>query len=334
MPFPERLPTRADQALKTVFRYVSAVNQSRAKVVLDPAYELLANRMIDGVPLSKELRERQFEADLYPDYRKLSEKLRYNIDDWDFSDAKPQLLTPRQTELMETFATGESSFSTAAGFLERFKRSEELVGFFGIWYVEELNHHRGFHRYLERMGRGWNQDRRDEVQGVDFRPYAEDQDEIAAANMYQELAAYLVYRSFSSQCQDPFLARMTDRFAKDELRHYKFYESVLARRIQKDPPFRKIVLKHFLKATSPMNQVSGSAKTALGHIMRTAFFVRRAEYDFMLKRCEFLFGATLEPFFTFFYKGHLPPCEQCREEIFLCGCETFDPPPSRAEARA
>ncbi len=153
--------------------------------------------------------------------------------------------------------------------------------------------------------------------------------------MYQELAAYLVYRSFASQCTDPFLAKMVDRFAKDELRHYKFYETVLARRIQRDPPFRKIVLKHFLKATSPMNQVSGSAKTALGHIMRTAFFVRRREFDFMLKRCEFLFGASLEEYFTFFYKGHLQACAQCEEEVFLCGCEQFDPAtaqPSRAAA--
>ena len=57
--------------------------------------------------------------------------------------------------------------------------------------------------------------------------------------------------------RDPFLAAMLQQFAKDELRHYKLYQQFVARRIQRDPKFRRVVLKVFLKATSPLNQVSG-----------------------------------------------------------------------------
>src|SRR4029078_1127206 len=94
-----------------------------------------------------------------------------------------------------------------------------------------------------------------DVAAVEFLDYANDPREVAACNMYQELVGYLVYRSFGKQANDPFLAAMLKQFAKDELRHYKFYQQCVARRIQRDPAFRKTVLKVFLKATSPFNQV-------------------------------------------------------------------------------
>jgi hypothetical protein len=314
-----------ERSFKKALRYVSSVNQSRLKVVLDPIYEAAAASMLRGVSPSQELLEKRFEDNLYFKYKQTSSKVAWSIDDFDFDEARPDLLNERQRRIVHSFAMGETSgFTVGAGFLSSFRNLPELGSFFGIWFTEELNHYWGYHRYLERMGEGWQLEKKQAVTGVDFLDYAEDPYEVAAANMYQELIAFCVYSSFARQAKDPFLAKMVMTFAKDELRHYKFYELVTAREIQRRPEFRKVVLKHFLKATTPMNQVSGGPKNVVDHLSLAAFYFRKREFDFLLKKNAYLFGDTFEKPFEFFYRRHIAPCSACGVEVFRCECEALE----------
>jgi hypothetical protein len=308
-------------------RFVSAINQSRAKLVLDPIYYAVASSLVrDSTPCSRQLLEKDLRDNLYLKYRSQSRKLDYWIEDWDFSSARPELLTARQRAMMHTVALGETSgAAVAASFLKAFRTNPELAAFFGTWFVEELNHFLGYHLYLDRMGEAWPVERARDVAAVEFLDYAKDPREVAACNMYQELVGYLVYRSFGKQARDPFLARMLTRFAKDELRHYKFYQDVVAREIQRDPRFRKTVLKVFLKATSPINQVCDGPLDFIAHLKRGVFWFRKPELDFFLDQVEYLLGTRLESFFQWVFKGHAPPCETCAKELYLCACEVFEP---------
>src|SRR6185436_19552642 len=273
-----------EDSFKTLSRWAYAFNQGRAKVVLDPIYASVAAALtFEDVPLSKALREHVYADDLHAGYRHSSRKTQYFVEDWDFSEANPQLLSPRQRKMLHTAALGETSGTAVSdGFLRAFRTSDELAAFFGIWFVEEWNHYFGFHRYLERMNEAWPAEKRTKVAAVEFRPYADDADEIAACNMYQELIGYLIYRSWGRQCQDPFLAKLLAQFSKDECRHYKFYQSYVARKIKADPSFRRTVLKVFLKATTPFNQVSGGANETIFHLQMGAFFFRKPELTYFL----------------------------------------------------
>jgi hypothetical protein len=315
------------KTLRTAGTYLFALNQSRAQVVLDPIYELVAARMLRGdAPLHPSLREKKYGDVLFLDYRAQSRKLAYWIEDWDFGAARPELLTPNQRAMMHTVTLGETSGAAVGdGFLRAFRTIPDLAAFFGVWFTEELNHFMGYHLYLERMNEAWPEARALAVAAVEFRPYADDPMEIAAANMYQELVGYLIYRSFAKQARDPFLARMLDQFAKDELRHYKYYQAVVARHLQAEPGFRRQVLKTFLKATSPFNQVSGGTKQVLEHLQRGIFYFRKAEFDFFLDQVEFLLGQRFESFFAFYFRGNAPPCGTCGQELFQCACEDFEP---------
>jgi hypothetical protein len=315
-----------EQAFRSAARLVYAFNQSPAKVVFDPIYFNVARALMRGnIPLSKKLKERKFPPNLFLAYRSQSRKLEYHIEDWDFSQARPDLLTKRQRDMMHTVALGETSGAAVAdGFLRAFRTNPELAAFFGTWFVEELNHFIGYHYYLERMGEAWPEERGLAVAKVEFIPYADDPMEVAACNMYQELVGYLIYRSFATQVKDTFLSEMLDRFAKDELRHYKFYQNVVVREIQKNPDFRSVVLKVFLKATSPFNQVSGGPLQVLEHLKKGVFYFRKPEFEYFLDQVEFLLGTRLEEFFTWFFKGHIPPCPGCQQETYLCGCKNFE----------
>jgi hypothetical protein len=321
-----------ENALKAVARIAYAVNQTSAKSVLDPVYTGAAAVLLKGdPPLSPRLLSQEIPDDLYAQYRANSRRCQYFIEDWDFAGARPELLTARQRKMIHTAALGETSGTTVSdGFLRAFRTDHELAAFFGTWYVEELNHFFGFHRYLERMREAWPKEKTVGVSAVEFKPYADDPYEIAACNMYQELIGYLVYRSFGKQAKDPFLAELLKQFAKDELRHFKFYQSVVARRVKRDPRFRRVVLKVFLKATTPFNQISGGVRATIGHLQAGAFYFRKPELEFFLDQLEFLLGARMEEFFTWFFRGQIEPCGECGQEVIACGCEQFE----RAEAPA
>lgn len=320
----EKLADTAERTFKTAVRYVSAVNQSRAAVVLDPMYETIAAAVLTRVPISNELRSETIDPDLFPKYAQNYKKTQWSVDDLDFSQARPELLTERQRQLIHIFAGGESTFTAAASFLHAFRNHTELNSFFALWLLEEFNHHHTFHRYLARMGEGWTEQRRHKVTDVAFRPYGEDAMEVAAANMYQELAAYLVYRSYARQLKDPWFARLMNTIAKDELRHYKFYEAVVAREIQRNPGFRKVALKHFFKATTPVHQISDSPSAFVDFLFATSFYFRKPEFDFMMRQTEYLFGDSLEGLFAWFFRKHLAPCTHCQTEVFRCNCETYE----------
>src|SRR5690349_2131707 len=211
----------ADKAFRSVAKYAYAFNQSRAKVLMDPLYLAVSRGLLKGdVPLHPRLVSTKFPDNLYLVYRAQSRKLQYFVEDWDWDQARPDLLTPRQRQMMHTVALGETSGSAVAdGFLRAFRTNPELAAFFGTWFTEELNHFIGYHLYLKKMNEAWPAERGLEVAEVEFLPYADDPMEIAAANMYQELVGFLVYRSFSRQVKDPFLAKMLAQFAKDECRH-------------------------------------------------------------------------------------------------------------------
>src|SRR5688572_1055467 len=138
----------AERSLKGALRVVSAVNQSRLKIVLDPIYESAAALMLRGVPVSQALRDDVFEENAFFKYDEAHRKTRYSVHDWDFRDARPELLTDRERRILHSFATGETSgFAVGAGFLRAFRNDPELGSFFGVWFTEELNHYWGFHHY-------------------------------------------------------------------------------------------------------------------------------------------------------------------------------------------
>ncbi len=315
-----------EKSLRHAALYAFAFNQSRARVVFDPMYLGVAKGLLRKVKPSRELMERKLPENLYFAYREQNRKLQYYIEDWDFTQAKPELLTARQRELMHTVALGETSGAAVGdGFLRSFRTEPELAAFFGTWFVEELNHFLGYHYYIEIMGERWPEQKGLDVAKVEFEPYSDDPMEVAACNMYQELVGYLIYRQFGKQVRDPFLAKMLTQFAKDELRHYKFYQNVVVRKIQQDPGFRGVVLKTFLKATSPFNQVSGGPTKVIEHLKKGSWYFRKAEYDFMLDQVEFLVGDRLEDFFQWFFKGLLPDCELCSKQPYQCECENLEP---------
>src|SRR5689334_15823158 len=97
------LRTLAEDTFKSVARWAYALNQGPAKVVLDPLYTSAALALtFEDVPLSKALAEHQYADDMYPQYRRTSRKLQYFVEDWDFSSAKPELLTQRQRLMLHT----------------------------------------------------------------------------------------------------------------------------------------------------------------------------------------------------------------------------------------
>lgn len=321
-----RLPASADKAFRKTAMWAYAFNQSRAKVVMDPMYLAVAKYILPAkTPLSAKLQAEKFEPNLFLPYRAASRKVQYFVEDWDWSQAKPELLTPRQRQMMHTVALGETSGSAVAdSFLRSFRTHPELAAFFGVWFTEELNHFMAYHLYLTKMNETWPAERGLEVAEVSFLNYADDPMEVAAANMYQELVGFLVYRSFGKQVKDPFLAKMLAQFAKDECRHFRFYQDIVARHIQKNPDFRHNVLRVFLKATSPYNQVSGNASNVLDHLAMGAFYFRKTEYEYFLKENEYLFGTNLREFWDWFFHGVVEPCSFCSKEPHECGCEHFE----------
>jgi hypothetical protein len=316
--------------LETLFRrsamWAYALNQSRAKVLMDPIYLATAKVLLRGTNLpSTKLMTEEFAPNLYLPYRALSRKLAYWIEDWDFTQARPDLLTPRQRQMMHTVALGETSGSAVAdGFLRSFRTNPELAAFFGTWFVEELNHFMGYHLYLRSMGEPWPAARGLEVAETEVLAYADDPMEVAACNMYQELLGFLVYRSFAKQVKDPFLSKMLAQFAKDECRHFRFYQDVVARHLKENPSFRPVVLKVFLKATSPYNQVSGSAANVLDHLAMGAFYFRKPEFEYFLGENEYLLGTDLRSFWDWYFQGVIEPCAFCKEEVHRCACEHYE----------
>lgn len=303
-----------------------ALNQSRAKVVMDPIYLAVAKRLLRGTSgPSAKLMSEQFPQNLYVPYRAQSRRLQYFIEDWDWSQAQPELLTPRQRQMMHTVALGETSGAAVSdGFLRAFRTNPELAAFFGTWFTEELNHFVGYHMYLRQMGEPWPAARGLEVAEVEVIPYADDPMEIAACNMYQELLGFLIYRSFSRQVKDPFLGKMLAQFAKDECRHFRFYQDVVARHLQETPAFRAVVLKVFLKATSPYNQISGGPANVLDHLQMGTFYFRKREYEYFLRQNEYLFGTDLRSFWDWYFRGVAEPCAFCDRELIECDCEHFE----------
>jgi hypothetical protein len=324
----EAAPDRGwlDRSFRWTAQWAYALNQSRAKVVMDPLYLGMSRWLLRRTRgPSAQLMRRTFAPNLFLQYRTQSRRLQYFIEDWDFAQARPELLTPRQRQMMHTVALGETSGAAVSdGFLRAFRTNPELAAFFGTWFTEELNHFIGYHLYLSQMGEAWPSDRGLQVAEVDFIPYAEDPMEVAACNMYQELLGFLVYRAFARQVKDPFLSGMLMQFAKDECRHFRFYQDVVARHLQKHPEFREVVLKTFLKGTSPYNQVSGGASNVIDHLTMGAFYFRKAEFEYFLGQVEFLLGTPLREFWDWFFAGLADPCTFCQQELHRCGCEHYE----------
>src|SRR5580765_2473937 len=128
--------------LEKLFRrsamWAYAINQSRAKAVMDPIYLAVAKRLLRGTSTpSAKLQAERFPSNLYFPYRAQSRKLQYFIEDWDWSEARPELLTQRQRQMMHTVALGETSGSAVSdGFLRAFRTQPELAAFFGTWFTE------------------------------------------------------------------------------------------------------------------------------------------------------------------------------------------------------
>jgi hypothetical protein len=105
---------------------------------------------------------------------------------------------------------------------------------------------------------------------------------------------------------------------------------VVARHIQREPRFRRTVLKVILKAVSPFNQVSGGPRQVIQHLERGIFYFRKPEYEFFLDQVEYLLGTRLDEFFGWYFQKNAPPCHRCGEELYRCGCERYEELPAGA----
>ena len=94
------------------------------------------------------------------------------------------------------------------------------------------------------------------------------------------------------------------------------------------------VRDHMMIAHSFTGEVFGPAQRLHGATMVVDVEFRRPELDFMLKQNRYLFGASFEELFTFFYRRHVPPCPGCDREVFLCACPSFEADTDAPAARA
>src|SRR6185295_13555309 len=92
----------------------------------------------------------------------------------------------------------------------------------------------------------------------------------------------------------------------------------------KDPSFRAVVLKVFLKATSPYNQISGSAANVLDHLAMGAFYFRKREFEYFLGENEYLLGTDLRSFWDWYFQDVAPPCTFCEEQLHRCSCKHYE----------
>ena len=192
---------------------------------------------------------------------------RVEIDDLDWDLARKHGLTDREVESLKFFADIESQ--TVYYFLEVAKlqvaRDPELLTFLTMWNYEEYFHSHAITRLMQECGVKIETatERSTKVrEGARFKAKFEDfmQQLIAKAmpkrfvslwmfwGALQECLTMQAYEEMIRQTQNPVLAEMFRRIAKQERRHFAYYFNQARDRLKDNPQnqrFCRFIARHF-----------------------------------------------------------------------------------------
>ena len=157
----------------------------------------------------------------------------------DIAKIDPSLVTPAQVEAISTAMLVESDLPVYMMELLRSLRPYQyLASFIPIWGEEEVKHFLILKLALQRLGVDPRQlDRMiAETRASTWNPpptYSPAM--VTAYTTVQEQLTTLFYDGVAARCQDPVLARIMRRIAKDERRHFAYYRKVTKALIADDP---------------------------------------------------------------------------------------------------
>jgi hypothetical protein len=135
----------------------------------------------------------------------------------------------------------------AANLIEFFAGDDEIASWLkDYWLPEELQHGRALRRYVEAAWPDfpWSAVREGFIE--EFRPFCDEALEAArslemASRCVVEMGTASFYRGLSRASPDPVLAAVTDRIARDEVRHYKHFYRFFRRYRAAERPGRSAV---------------------------------------------------------------------------------------------
>jgi hypothetical protein len=113
--------------------------------------------------------------------------------------------------------------------IEFFAGDDEIAAWLeNYWLPEELQHGKALRRYVEAAWPDFPWDGARAAFVEEFRPFCDEALEAApslemASRCVVEMGTASFYRSLSRASPDPVLAAVTDRIARDEVRHYKHF---------------------------------------------------------------------------------------------------------------
>jgi rubrerythrin len=116
-----------------------------------------------------------------------------------------------------------------ANLIEFFAGDDEIASWLDDrWLPEELQHGKALRRYVETAWPDFPWDAVREAFVEEFRPFCDEALESArslemASRCVVEMGTASFYRGLSRASPEPVLATVTDRIAKDEVRHYKHF---------------------------------------------------------------------------------------------------------------
>jgi hypothetical protein len=134
-----------------------------------------------------------------------------------------------------------------ANLIEFFADDDEISSWLeDYWLPEELQHGKALRRYVETAWPDFPWDPVREAFVEEFRPFCDEAIETArsremASRCVVEMGTASFYRSLSRASPDPVLAAVTDRIARDEVRHYKHFYRFFRKYREAERPGRSAV---------------------------------------------------------------------------------------------
>jgi rubrerythrin len=192
---------------------------------------------------------------------------RVEIEDLDWKLAKQHGLAPREVEVLQHFADIESQ--TVYYFLEVAKlevvRDPELLTFLTMWNYEEYFHSHAITRLMQECGVTVENstDRSTKVRaGARFKAKFEDFAQTLMAKTMpkrfvalwmfwgalQECLTMQAYEEIVRNTENPVLAELFRRIAKQERRHFAYYFNQARARLENNPAnqrFCRLIARHF-----------------------------------------------------------------------------------------
>ncbi len=180
-----------------------------------------------------------------------------------------------------------------ANLIEFFAGDSEIGSWLqDFWLPEELQHGKALRRYVEAA---WPEFRWEEVREAfveEFRPFCDEAHEPVrglemASRCVVEMGTASFYTGLSRASPEPVLAAVTDRIAKDEVRHYKHFYRFFRKYRERERPGRGAVGRAMWRRLS-MNR-GEDRLVALKHVhaaRRPGAPFDDAAYRHVLRQCR------------------------------------------------